>query len=191
MKLYKVLILLTFWTQSYAQNKSFDTLRLSNDTIIQLTEIDYLKKEIFTQRFDTLGILLSEGTYKIVDSIKCFKCLEHYSGGKMVVPEYIFHTNYYFSDSIRNPVIPIKELQYDTNGSLSKLIEYEPLAYEYSSVYCPKPFNPKGGSGPCPSGNTVDFLIKKIEYYNSNGELFKKEEYENGLLHHKIQYKAK
>lgn len=182
-----LLLFFSFYSFSQETNILMDTCSWNSSRIMGVVKINYEKEEVVSSYYDSLDVLRYETVYQIVDSIKCYQCDEFYTKSDYIKLELCIHFQNGSKDTLKS-AIPLFDKEYSDEGKLLKVIEYEPLVYEYVYSYCPNAYNPKGGSGPCGSGTQTEFMIRKIEYYNSKEEMFKKEEFENGLLKHVWHY---
>jgi antitoxin component YwqK of YwqJK toxin-antitoxin module len=116
------------------------------------------------KEFDSIGNLISEGTYNKVDSVLCKDC---YDGTSKV--DYENYPKY----------IPVGEWKYfHSNGKLKMVGFYDTKVHSYRNMPLEKPIN-----APVHVGISFDFLkTDKWNYFDENGKLIKIEEYIDGEL---------
>lgn len=138
----------------------------------QMIAIGSEKPNVFYQAaYDSAGTILFVGNYEIKDSVLCVGCS---TPGRKI--DYVYFNNHsYYTDSIRNTIRVGEWAFYDSKGNKELLITYEPKVHTYGYGLCPNP------SGPCSGSTMTEFLIKKIKYLNHQGDIYKTEDYVNGL----------
>ncbi len=79
--------------------------------------------------------------------------------------------------------VNLKERHFYEDNKIVKSEFYKGIIYYYYSCHCGKTYEDKSNlGGPWPCGGNYVFLPNEIFYYNKEGQVIKREEYQNGLL---------
>jgi hypothetical protein len=134
-------------------------------------------------QFDSTGVLIVEGQYVAVDSVKCKDCYtDSYSGNRLEEK----WTKMDYADVLELKVGVWKYLH--PNGQLKMIGEYSDMVHSLSGMSYPLSW--EGISWPSPVDGYIYFqqLKKgKWEYYDELGNNYLTEEYVNGTLVYKIE----
>ena len=127
------------------------------------------------REFDTIGNLLVEGKYRIVDSVKCKDCFEGYFSRQNEKSDWMKYEYY----DLRN--LRIGEWKYFySNGNVKMKGSYSDQIHVY---FGESNLKDKDINGPYNSWVKHDFLKNgRWEYFNDNGDKIKIEENIDGAL---------
>lgn len=170
-----IILILSIVNFSNAQSIKIDSMHWDNGELT-IGTTNYLDSVISISHFDSLGLINEESKYKIVDSVACFQ-----SWDKLNNDNYIHNLIFYFMDTKIKAAIRIGDRKFYNQGVLYKIINYEPLAFQYSNIKCNHLYKEKKIL-PCSGGTSTGFLIKEIKYLDESNKVYQVDHYKNGLL---------